>query len=135
MNRTPIRWTALLALGALALAVADLAAGDVYKAEPTKSSDPAPIAAADVQALSVNPAKVVLRGGDDAMQIVVTATLKNGEVRDASGQVKFAAADEKLLRISTSGRVTPVADGSTEIIVTLGDKSAKVPAAVSNTTA
>jgi uncharacterized protein DUF1553/uncharacterized protein DUF1549/Big-like domain-containing protein len=134
MNRTSNRWRILIALVALTCAFGHLAAGDVHKSEPAKSSGPTPIAAADVQALSINPAKVTLRGSDDAMQIVVTATLKNGELRDVSGQVKYSAADEKLVRITTAGRVTPVADGATEITATLGDKTAKIAAAISDTT-
>jgi hypothetical protein len=134
MKVLPTRWPVLLGILALAaFTCGTRAAGDLYKAAPTKSDEPAPPAPTDVQALSINPGKVVLKGADDAMQLVVTANLKDGQLRDLSSHVKYAVADEKLARVSSSGRVVPLADGSTEIVATFADKTLKVPCTVSDT--
>lgn len=81
----------------------------------------------DVKALSINPPKVALKGSDDAAQLVVTATLNDGRVVDLTTDVQFAVADGKTARVSNAGRVLPTTNGTSEIVATFGDKSARIP--------
>ena len=132
MTTARTRWAALTALVALAAATGPAAAVD-YKPAPARTEDPVLPKPAEVQALSVNPPQIALRGADDASQLVVTATLAGGKLQDLSGYVKYEVADAKVARVTTSGRVIPQADGATEITITYGDKTLKVPLTVADT--
>src|SRR5262249_47537789 len=81
----------------------------------------------DIQSLIIRPEKISLKGGDDAQQLILSAALNGNRVQDLTGDAQYTAADPKVVRITTSGRVIPLANGSTEITVTFGDKSVKVP--------
>src|SRR5438270_152559 len=124
MTRT--RWVWLPAL--LLTAAGSVHAGDIYgdkdpaKLEPLVLPKPA-----EVQKFEVYPAKIALKGADDAQQLILTATLASGRVQDLTGDVKYEAANPKLIRVTSNGRVIPLANGSTEVTVTYGDKSVKVP--------
>src|SRR5206468_12318839 len=101
-------------------------AGDLYSKDPAASQAVALPKPAEVQTLSVYPDKIALKGGDDAMQLIVTAQLA-GRLQDLSGDPAYAVADPKVCRVTGSGRVVPLGNGSTEITATYGDKSVKVP--------
>jgi hypothetical protein len=118
--------TALAALAALALLGGRLGAGDLYDKDAPKTDEVVLPKPAEVASLASNPAKIALKGMDDAQQIVITATLQGNRLQDLSGDVKYEVADPKVARVSTSGRVMPLANGSTEITATYGDKSVKV---------
>jgi hypothetical protein len=136
MYRTTKRSLALFAALVFTTGCGLLFARDADKSAPAAKPDVTAMpAAADIASLIVHPAKVTLRGGDDAVQLVVTAKLKNGESRDLTGNVTYTPASDKLVRISTQGRVMPLADGSTEIVATFGGQSVKVPCSISDTTA
>ncbi len=81
----------------------------------------------DVKSLAIHPAKVALIGSDAAAQLVVTATLTDGRLVDLTHDVKYAVADGKVAACSPTGRVLPLANGTTEIVATFGDKTAQVP--------
>jgi hypothetical protein len=122
--------TRFLVAGGLA-AVLNLAglvrAGDLYKndnARPDEVSLPKP---ADVKTLAVYPEKAVLKGGDDSLQLIISATLNDGHVQDLSGDVKYDVADAKVARVTSAGRVVPLADGKTQITATYGDKTIALP--------
>jgi hypothetical protein len=124
---TPIRWPALLALAALACAADLLRAGDLYPAKglaPTEGiALPRPT---EVQTIATYPTQITLKGLDDSCQLILTAALVNGRLQDLSGDVKYHVADTKVARVTTTGRVVPAGNGSTEITATYGDKSVKV---------
>jgi hypothetical protein len=80
-----------------------------------------------VKSLEAYPTKIALTGGDDAQQLVLTATLINGQLQDLSGDVQYAVADAKIVRVTSAGRVIPLANGATEITARFGDKVVKVP--------
>jgi hypothetical protein len=129
MTGTRVRWPVLTALAALIYSGGPLLAGDIYNkdAAPTDATVlPKP---ADVQALAVYPPKIALKSSDDAQQIILTATLANARLQDLSGDVAYTVTDPKVARVSTSGRVMPVANGATEITAAFGDKVVKVPVA------
>ncbi|MBL8798577.1 MAG: DUF1553 domain-containing protein [Planctomycetia bacterium] len=127
MQGTCTRWLVLTALAALLWSDGRLSAADVANNAPANEDKVVLPKPADVQALAVQPAKVALKGGDDAAQLVLTANLVGGRLQDLSGDVKYEPADPKVVRVTTAGRVIPLANGSTEITVTYGDKSIKVP--------
>jgi hypothetical protein len=84
---------------------------------------------ADVQSLTVHPEKLTLPGDDASAQLVVTATLTDGRKIDLTHDSKYAS-DGKTAGVSETGRVLPKANGTAEIVVTFGDKTAKVPVTV-----
>jgi hypothetical protein len=127
MPGTPLRCSALLALAALTCSAAQLLASDLYDKTPTKTEQTALPAPADVQGLSVYPDKIVLKGMDDAGQVVLTAKLSGERFQDLTGDVKYDVANPKVARVTTAGMVVPVGNGATEITATYGDKTIKVP--------
>lgn len=95
---------------------------------PTWAADSVPPPTpADVKTLTVYPTSVKLPNGDASNQIVVTGTLHNGRSVDLTRAVKYTLTDAKLAEVSTTGRVTPLANGSTQLTITFGDKTAQIP--------
>jgi hypothetical protein len=124
------RWPVLLAMMALTCAGGSLRAGDVYAGkEPAKLDDAALPKPSDIKSFTVYPPRIALKGADDAQQLVLTAELLNGSLQDLSGDVKYDVADKKIVRVTSTGRVLPLANGATEIIAVFGDKSVKLPVA------
>ncbi|VTU02019.1 Ig-like domain-containing protein OS=Singulisphaera acidiphila (strain ATCC BAA-1392 / DSM 18658 / VKM B-2454 / MOB10) GN=Sinac_3078 PE=4 SV=1: Big_2: PSCyt2: PSD1 [Gemmataceae bacterium] len=86
----------------------------------------------DVKALAIHPQKVSLIGADSATQLVLTATLNDGRVVDLTHDAKYAVADGKAATVLPTGRVLPRVNGTTEIVATYGDKTARVPLGVTH---
>jgi hypothetical protein len=93
---------------------------------PAKADAPLP-RPGDVKALAVHPAKVALHSGDDTAQLVVTATLADGRLVDLTHDAQYAVGDAKKASVTPTGRVAPLANGTTAIRVAFGGKSAQVP--------
>jgi hypothetical protein len=126
-------WPALTALAALTLAGGPLPAGDLYSdKEPAKLEPLVLPKPAEVQSFTVHPTKIDLQGMDDAQQLILTAGLAGGRLQDLTGDVKYEIADNKVARVTSGGRVVPVANGTTEVTVSYGDKVVKVPVAAKN---
>ncbi len=106
------RW---LALAALALSTARILAADAPAALP-EAKLPTP---AEVKSLAVKPTKVSLKGLDDAQQAILTATTPGGEV-DLTHDAKYEVADEKIVRVTSTGRIVPLANGKTTVTATYG---------------
>src|SRR5262249_46081302 len=121
-------WHALLALGALILVGGPLAAGDIYPDKSPATADSTPLPKpAEVRALVVHPQQITLKGADDAQQLILTATLADGRQQDLTGDVKYEAADAKVVRVTTGGRIIPIANGRTEVTAAYGDTVVRVP--------
>jgi Protein of unknown function (DUF1549)/Protein of unknown function (DUF1553) len=121
------RWLFLLAVVAVS---ASPASADLY-GKAQNPTDPTPLPKpTDLQSLTVYPTNLTIRGMDDAAQLIVTATLKDGRLQDLSGDVEYSVADGKTARVLPTGRVIPLANGSTEVVAKFGDKSVTVPLAV-----
>jgi hypothetical protein len=129
---THSRWPILLALAVPVCVGGSLRAGDLYSKDSSKTDNVALPKPGDVKAFTVNPAKITLKGGDDAQQLLLTAELLNGHLQDLTGDAKYEIADKKIARITSTGRVIPLANGSTEITATFGDKVVKVPVTAEN---
>ncbi len=124
---THTRWPALLALAILAIATGPLSAGDLYsEKEPAKLPAATLPRAADIQELTVKPDKVSLKGLDDAAQLVITAGLAGGKLVDLTHDVKYEVANDRTARVTSTGRVVPLANGTTTVTARYGDKSVKI---------
>jgi hypothetical protein len=82
-----------------------------------------------VTKLDVHPKKVELAGPFGYTQLLVTATLDNGETMDVTRIAQFVY--KKEIVSLTRGLVRTAGDGNTDITVTLGEQSVKVPVVVS----
>lgn len=81
---------------------------------------------AEVQALTVQPTRVRLRGSDSAAQILVTADLGKGRLVDLSSDVTYEVADPKVISVTPSGRIVPRTNGTTEVRARYGTKEVRV---------
>jgi hypothetical protein len=121
------RWLFLLAATAL---FAPTAYADLYN----KTTGPADTVQlpkpADIQSLAVYPTQLTIKGLDDAAQLVVTATLKDGKLQDLSSDVEYSVADGKTARVLSTGRVLALANGSSQVVAKFGDKSITIPVTV-----
>src|SRR5262245_11730619 len=97
-----------------------------YSKKPITSDQVVLPPPAEVTALSVAPATVSLKGLDDSVQLVITGQLKNGQAQDFSGDVQYTVANPALARVTSAGRIMPIANGATEVVATYGDKSVKI---------
>ncbi len=125
-------FAALLALGLLAALTDRSAAGDLYKAAEAPTESTALPKPADVKALAVYPAQIALRGGDDAQQLILTATLADGRLQDLTTDARYEVAEPKVVRVTSAGRVIPLANGRTVVTAGFGDKEVKVPVAATD---
>ena len=100
-------------------------------AKPSELAEPA-IDAAAIASLDVQPPSLILDGSTDALQLVVTATLKDGSTVDATRVVK-SQWSAPLARMDGQGAVQPVADGSGHLSLTLGTASVSIPIQVRQT--
>jgi len=121
------RWLFLLAATALSAAPAF---ADLYNKGPLPLDNVVLPKPADVQSLAAYPSNLTIDGMDDAAQLVVTATLKDGRLQDLSSDVAYAVADAKTARVLPTGRVLPLANGATQVVATFGDKTVSVPVTV-----
>jgi hypothetical protein len=108
----------MLAAGALFLAMGSLRAQESAKAPlgETKLPDPAL-----VKQLSVHPGQAIkLIGADDSRQLIITGALIKDGQQDLSGDVAYQVADPAIARVTSSGRVLPLANGKTTITASYG---------------
>jgi hypothetical protein len=115
--------------GALCAAVLGLAGVPrVFAADEPPSGPPKPVSlelhyATDDGATSVAPLK--LRTADARQQLLATARLSNGKLRDWTRSVTYEVSPASIARISRNGLVSPLADG----VATITAKTAEGVAA------
>src|SRR5688500_14636999 len=56
-----------------------------------------------------------LNGADDKRQLLVTANLPSGDLRDFTHSVTWSASPDGIITIDKTGRVSPAGDGSAVI--------------------
>jgi hypothetical protein len=108
----------LLALVAVAV-TSQAAITEVVKLIPQK------VAAAEVVALSAEPARVKLQLGEVA-QILITAKMKDGFDADATDSVTFAPGAGDALKMEGGGRLRALKTGTTSLVGTLGNQRVEV---------
>ncbi len=81
----------------------------------------------DVRTISVFPKQLHLRGIEDGPQLAVTAELSSGRLHDVTADVTYTVGHPQIVRVTRQGRVLPLSNGSTEVIVTLGSHRVRVP--------
>jgi hypothetical protein len=122
-----LHWHALLA--ALLLSTVGLASA--ADAPPVAAGQVPPLPTpAEIQTLVAHPEKINLRGADDAAQLVLTASLAGDRLLDLSGDVKYEVTDSKIVRVTSAGRIVPLANGAAVVTASFGDKVARVPVTV-----
>ncbi len=84
----------------------------------------------DVKSVAVYPAKLALMGADDAAQLIVTATLNDGRLADLTSEAQYTVQDGKSAAVLSGGRIVPRANGLSEIVVTFGAQTVRVPLTV-----
>ncbi|MCS6865537.1 MAG: DUF1553 domain-containing protein [Gemmataceae bacterium] len=84
-------------------------------------------AGASVTAISAYPAKLTLRGTDDAPQLVITGTRADGRLVDLTAAARYSVRDATIARVDATGRVYPLANGTTEIHVTYEGHTVQIP--------
>jgi hypothetical protein len=87
----------------------------------------APAAEAPITAIAPYPPVIKLRGTDDAPQLLITGKRADGRDVDLTAVAAYSIGNAKIVRVTSEGRVMPLANGSTEIIATVGAMSVKVP--------
>ena len=95
----------------------------VWAVVPARGGGPPTSAPSDpVATLALQPAgqPVRLRGREAHQQLIVTAQLASGALRDLTRSVQYTAAPPGIVRISATGEVNPLADGS--VIITAKDR-------------
>ncbi len=115
------RWPLLLALTSILAPASQLSAADQV---PTIAPLPKP---AEIQSLAIYPTKVALNGGDEAAQLILTATLTDGRLFDLTGDAQYSVADGKTVRVTSLGKIIPRENGATEITASFAGKTVKVP--------
>jgi hypothetical protein len=116
------RWPALLALALACGPLAFPVQADEAPALPANLPKPA-----EVLAFNTAPESVTLNGLDDARQLVLTATLAGNRLQDLTAAVTYDVADPKVVRVTSTGRVLPLTNGSTTITARFGDKQLVIP--------
>jgi hypothetical protein len=123
-------WPVSLALAVLVLSAGRLIAGDIYSKDPAKTETVTLPHPGEIQSLQVVPPEVVLKGSDDARQLILTAGLAGGRSQDLTIDIQYELAGPKIIRVSSTGRVLPLANGATTLVARYGDKSLRVPVRV-----
>ena len=84
---------------------------------------------AELVSINVYPNDIKLTTQRDYQSMIVQAVFSNGLTRDVTSESKFAIADPKLAELGQA-RLTPKADGQTELTVSFGGKTIKAPVLV-----
>ena len=69
-------------------------------------------------------AAATLRGGDARLQLIVSGTASDGQVRDLTRAVTFSAEPADAIRIDASGLVEPLADAAVTVTASIAGLSA-----------
>lgn len=84
----------------------------------------------NLESVRVQPEKISLRHVREPQSILVLAKSADGYSHDLSPVAKLVSADEKIARVDEFGWVHPVANGQTQINISVADKTFTVPVEV-----
>jgi hypothetical protein len=114
----------MCALG-FGLATAAGLAADTAPAKSQKADTLVLPSPSEVKVLETQPTTMQLIGADASRQLVITGNT-GSRLQDLTGNVRYEVSDANVARVSPSGHVIPLANGSTTIHVSYGDKTATV---------
>src|SRR5215831_16412940 len=114
-----------LAAGLIACVTSPALAQNEANQKPPSDAIKLP-APAEVKELQAFPPKFQLVGEDDARQIVLSGVLQNGALQDLTGDAQYEVADSKIVRVTSAGRVMPLANGTTTITARYGERSVRI---------
>jgi hypothetical protein len=120
-----------LTLAVLLSAGGSLVAGDLYSTTDPAAGGVVLPKAGEIKELTVYPAKVSLKSADDAAQLVITAALTTGRSQDLTGNVAYTVSDDKVVKVTPSGRIIPLGNGAATITAKFLDKAVTVPISTS----
>ncbi len=92
---------------------------------------PVPLDPATIAELKLFPASISMTNQIDRQSMVAQAVLQNGLTVDVSDQVQWRVEGEGVVALEGQ-RLSPVADGSASVNVTLGDRTATSPVTVTS---
>jgi Protein of unknown function (DUF1553)/Protein of unknown function (DUF1549) len=75
----------------------------------------------------ITPAAISMKGNFAQTQLLVTASGDVARAEDLTSRAAFVSSNDSIVTVSPTGRLIPRGDGSTEITITVGDSSRKVP--------
>ncbi|MFM7071326.1 MAG: DUF1549 and DUF1553 domain-containing protein [Planctomycetota bacterium] len=81
----------------------------------------------------VSPATILIDRPESSQQVLVTQ-VQGTQRRDATRDAKFSVSSPAVARVDATGRVTPVGDGATELVVELAGATRRVPLTVAKFT-
>jgi hypothetical protein len=93
---------------------------------PPKNTETKLPTPADVKELQAHPKQVSLLGADDSAQIIITGALSGSAVQDLTAAVQYEVADAKIARVTSTGRIIPLANGTTTVTARYGERSAQL---------
>ncbi|HLJ92959.1 MAG TPA: DUF1553 domain-containing protein [Gemmataceae bacterium] len=104
-----------------------LQAGDLYKDAPPAAETVALPKPEEIRTLTCYPQEIRLKGRDAVQQLICTGGLTGTRLQDLTSDVRYEVADPHIARISSAGRVIPLANGQTEITASYGDTTVQIP--------
>jgi hypothetical protein len=111
-----------LALGVLVRQADVLIAADVASAAPAGFKAPGLGNPGQLTGLQITTAgQAVLDGPDARKQLLVDGKYASGQVRDVSPAVKWQVSPEKIVAVSPTGLVAPLADGTVKVLAKTDD--------------
>ncbi|MFO0968974.1 MAG: DUF1553 domain-containing protein [Gemmataceae bacterium] len=113
----------------LALLVSLCGAFAAQAAPPSEPAERAKIVGAPT-ALVVQPPTAVLAGPRAHVQLVISGKYSDGSVRDLTPFCTVTAEDASLVKVEDTNYLTPVKNGTTNLVVKAGPQTIKVPLTV-----
>ena len=74
----------------------------------------------------VRPERVDLNSPEDSVQVLVETT-SGGRLADRTREAKWSIADAAIARVDASGMVTPLANGQTQLVISLDGGERRIP--------
>lgn len=78
----------------------------------------------------VSPPSVVIHGPEASQQLLVTANPAAKLPQDATDRARYESADSTVARVDSSGRIVPVAEGKTTVVVQYETHTIRVPVTI-----
>ena len=74
----------------------------------------------------VRPERVDLNSPEDSVQVLVE-TISGGRLVDRTRESKWSIADAAIARVDATGMVTPLANGQTQLVISLDGGDRTIP--------